>query len=106
MAEKWNLPLSLINVIRHHHKPINLPPNLSPNEAKLITIVHLADALTRMIGTGVGSDGLMYSLDVPALEKAGMDVKKNNYLEILIAELVDLRPVIKSLAESFMGQDV
>ncbi len=104
VAEKWNLPISLINVIRHHHKPINLPPNIAPQEAKLITVVHLADTMTRMIGTGVGSDGLMYSLDVPALEKAGIDLR-HNYVEHLISELVDLNPVIRSLAESFSGQE-
>lgn len=106
LAEKWNLPISLINVIRHHHKPINLPPNMAPNEAKLITIVHLADTLTRMIGSGVGNDGLMYSLDILALEKAGINIRENNYIELLLSELVDLRPVIKSLAESFTAQEV
>lgn len=99
VAEKWNLPGYLVNIIKHHHKPIKLPPNIAPVESKLITIVHLADVFTRMIGRGAGSDGLMYSLDMEALEKSGINVK-GNYLEITLGELVDLGPVIKSLADS------
>lgn len=99
VAEKWNLPAILVNVIRHHHKPIKLPPTLAPVEVKLITIIHLADVFTRMIGRGSGSDGLMYSLDTTALEKAGINVG-DDYLERMMSELVDLNPVVQALAES------
>jgi putative nucleotidyltransferase with HDIG domain len=104
VAEKWNLPPILTNVIRHHHKPIKLPPNIAPVEAKLITIVHLADVFTSMIGQGAGSDGLMYSLDMEALSKSGINVM-DNYLERTLGELVDLNPVIKSLADSLTAKE-
>lgn len=105
VAEKWNLPPTLVNVIRHHHKPIKLPGNIAPVEVKLITIVHLADVFTRMIGRGAGSDGLMYSLDMEALEKSGIKVD-GMYLERTLGELVDLNPIIKSLADSLTTQEV
>lgn len=104
VAEKWNLPQSLVNVIRHHHQPIKLPPNLPPPEVKLITIIHLADVFSRMIGRGAGNDGLMYSLDVEALEKTGITIT-DEYMERLLGELVDLNPVIQDLADSLTAQE-
>lgn len=99
VAEKWNLPPVLVNVIRHHHKPVKLPPTLPPAEAKMISIVHLSDALTSMVGKGAGNDGLMYCLDADALMRVGINVQ-GDYLERLIGELVDLNPIIKDLADS------
>jgi putative nucleotidyltransferase with HDIG domain len=104
VAEKWNLPPVLINVIRHHHKPVKLPPTIAPVEAKMISIVHLADSLTRMIGQGAGNDGLMYCLDTTALGSVGIDTQ-GDYLERLLSELIDLNPVIKDLAESMSGKE-
>jgi HD-like signal output (HDOD) protein len=104
VAERWNLPPLLTNVIRHHHSPLKLPPTLSPLESKIITIVHLSDGLTRMVGRGSGSDGLMYCLDTAALAKIGIDVT-SNYLERLLDELVDLNPLIKSLADSMSAAE-
>ncbi len=105
VAEKWNLPSTLVNVIRYHHKPIKLPANIPADEAKVITAVHLADVFTRMIGRGVGSDGLMYSLDTDALTKAGIKID-GDYLERMLSELIDLNTVIKSLADSFNAQEI
>jgi putative nucleotidyltransferase with HDIG domain len=99
VAERWNLPPLLVNIIRHHHNPLKLPPGLTPLESKIICVVHLADALCRMIGRGAGSDGLMYCLDVEAVMKAGINLN-GDYLERLMGELVDLNPIIKDLADS------
>ena len=72
---------------------------LSPDDFKIITIVHLADIMTRMVGYGSGNDGLMYTLDTAALKKIGID-PTNEYMEQLIGELVDLGPVIRDLVDS------
>lgn len=104
VAEKWNLPTLLVNVIRYYHQPGRVPPQMPPHEMKLIAIVHLADVYTRMIGKGAGNDGLMYSLDQDALRKAGIDFS-GAYPEALMAELVDLNPVIQSLADSLNVQE-
>ncbi len=42
IAEKWNFPKSLIDVIRYHHSPENAP---SENK-KLVSIVNLADSIS------------------------------------------------------------
>lgn len=99
VAEKWNLPAILVSIIKHHHKPLKLPPLITPVEAKVITIVHLADVFTHMIGRGNGSEGLMYNLDMDALHKAGIQAN-DAYLERMLSELVDLEHIIQSLADS------
>lgn len=101
VAERWNLPQVLVNVIRHHHHPAKIPPIISPVEAKVIAVVHLADILTSMMGPSAsGRDGMMYCLDARALSKIGIRTLENNGMDRLMAELVDLHPIIKDLADS------
>jgi putative nucleotidyltransferase with HDIG domain len=99
IAEKWNLPPVLVNAIRYHHNIAQLPPIISPLEAKNIGIIHLADAFTRMIGQGNGSDGLMYCLDIDTLNRLGIPVQ-GNYLERKMEELMMLGPVIQDMVNS------
>jgi putative nucleotidyltransferase with HDIG domain len=99
VAEKWNLPLVLVNTIKHHHAPSRLPGHSTPAEMQIVTLVHLADMMTRMVGYGSGSDGLMYSMDVKALQKIGIEAN-HAYVESLIAELVELGPIIRDLVDS------
>ncbi len=99
VAEAWNLPLSLTNSIKYHHNPSKMPQHTTPDEFKLVTLVHLADLMTRMVGYGSGSDGLMYNLDNAALNQVGIQ-PTTAYIEELISELVELGPVIRDLVES------
>lgn len=105
LAERWNLPPILINIIRHHHHPAKIPPTVSPLDAKVIAVIHLADALTSMMAMGTGQDGMMYCLDADFLQKAGLRSIENNGLERLIGELVDLHSVIKDLSDSLSGSE-
>lgn len=59
LAVHWNLPEELQAAIRHHHVPSEAPPEHRP----LVYIVHLADMVSMMGGTGTGSDTLNYQLD-------------------------------------------
>lgn len=99
LAEKWSLPSLLALTIGYHHKPGSLPPETQLEEAKLVSVIHLADLLSRMIGQGSGSDGLMYCLDVNTLAQVGIDVQ-GGYMEEMLGQLVDLNPIIQDLAES------
>lgn len=99
VAEKWNLPPVLINTIKYHHKPSRLPSHTLPDDFRIITLVHLADAMTRMVGYGSGNDGLMYAMDWEALAKVNI-TPQNGFMEVLIGELVDLGPVIRDLVDS------
>lgn len=56
VAEKWNFPTPLVESIHYHHSPEKAQSN-----QKLVSIVHIADAITMMMGIGLGSDGLSYN---------------------------------------------
>jgi putative nucleotidyltransferase with HDIG domain len=54
IAKKWNFGENLIDIIAHHHVPME-----SGNEMEC-AVVYLADTLCMTMGIGVGSDGLAY----------------------------------------------
>lgn len=59
LAEHWNLPSPLVEVIGSHHEPQNAPDDLKP----LVYSVHMADLLAMSIGTSTGLDSMAYKLD-------------------------------------------
>lgn len=67
VAEKWNLPKALVDCIGHHHTP-----ELSNINQLLVSIVHVADSITMMMGVGLGLDGLAYNLSPVAIEALGL----------------------------------
>lgn len=106
VAEKWNLPEKLVKVIRYHHKPsLMFDQDASEADIKMVTLVHLADVFTMMLGAGIGSDGMMYSIDMEALDYIGFDTDEA-YLESLLARLVDLDSVVKEMSSAFSVQGV
>lgn len=67
LGEAWNLPPSLIEVIRYHHNP-----SASPQQSPLLYCVHLGDYITMAAGIGVGGDGLRYRFDDASLNRLGL----------------------------------
>lgn len=63
MLAKWNLPVSLVHAVRHHHAPL-----ASKQPTVLACLVHVADIVCLMLGVGLGADGLIYSLDTRVLD--------------------------------------
>ena len=63
LAEKWNLPLKLVQVIAHHHQP-----NDAGSFAMEAAIVHLADIFCRALNMGYGGDNKIPPLDTQAWE--------------------------------------
>jgi len=68
LAEKWNLPSSLISAIAFHHKP----SNSSKNNSQLPSLIHLADLLCRREAIGDGGGSSSPSLDPSALRAIGI----------------------------------
>lgn len=68
IAEKWNLPPSLVSVIKYHHRPSG-----APDKDLMISAVHLADILSITMGIGIGGDGLYYVLEEDTLTMLGME---------------------------------
>ena len=63
LAEKWNLPAKLVQVIAHHHEPA-----VSGGFMTETAVVHLADILCRALNIGFGGDNKIPLLDKPAWE--------------------------------------
>jgi putative nucleotidyltransferase with HDIG domain len=82
IAQKWNFPHSLVEIIEYHHKP-----NLSKSLPVQSAIVHLADLLTRAVGFGFSGDH-----HVPAVNPAAW--------ELLNLSDADLRQILDEMAEA------
>lgn len=70
LAQKWNLPAELVEVIAFHHNPMQ-----AEHDFKLTSLVHIADALCLMLGLGLGADGLLYPLDEQVLDRLGLGIE-------------------------------
>ena len=67
--------------IQYHHQP-----NKTEEHKTLTYIAHLADAISCMLGIGLGSDGLMYEFEKNTLDVLGIN---NEDVESIISELPD-----------------
>lgn len=95
LATEWNLPSILVESIKYHHD-FNRAEELNCEDLKLIAIIHIADALTMMSGTGVGNDGLMYGLNLRALEV--LDIPKNaSSMDMLFSETFELKSEVEKM---------
>lgn len=76
IAEKWNLPEELVEVIACHHNPAIAFVN-----PELVAITHIADSLVMMMGIHIGIDGLAY-------EFFGDSVKLLNLTDDVLTEIM------------------
>jgi putative nucleotidyltransferase with HDIG domain len=81
IIEKWNLPSILVEAVQYHHCP-----DKAKISKKLTYIVHLADAISCMLGIGLGCDGLMYVFEDNTLDILGLSKED---VETIMCELVD-----------------
>ncbi len=64
LAQKWNLPAKLVQMIAHHHQPEN-----AGSFALEAAVVHLADIFCRALNLGYGGDNKIPPLDSSAWER-------------------------------------
>lgn len=93
IAQKWNFPRSLVEVIEYHHKP-----NLSKNVTMQTAIVHLSDILIRAKGFGFAGDN-----SVPAINNAAWQML--NLSEADVKDILDEMEDSLSQAEDFLLSD-
>lgn len=65
LLESWHLPEEIVRVVRHHHAPHTVTERYHAVDA-----VHLADAMSRIIGIGKGTDGDRYHISRECLERS------------------------------------
>lgn len=86
LAERWNLPSKLLNVIAHHHQP-----SLAGAFTAEATIVHVADIFTRALSLGSGGDDKVPPLDRNAWNILKLDSATIEALmERMVAEFEDI----------------
>lgn len=94
LAERWNLPAPVPEVIRHHHTPA-----LAGEFMREAASVHLADIFCRALEIGSGGDQRIPELDSQAWEILGL---KTNDIEALLHQLEteyhDICPFIQATA--------
>lgn len=81
IIKKWNLPSSLVEAVQYHHQP-----DKTETHKTLTYIVHLADAISCMLGVGLGNDGLMYEIEKNTLDVLGISKED---VESIMVELAD-----------------
>ena len=59
----WSFPKGIVNAVRWHHEP-----DIADEQSTLLDILHAADILSMMLGTGVGREGLHFETS-PSVEK-------------------------------------
>ena len=57
LMQLWRLPEQLCTPVRWHHCP-----EMATDDKKVTCIVHLADILTSIAGSGIGNEGLLYNV--------------------------------------------
>jgi len=65
VARRWNFPEELANAIEHHHDPGAAP-------GVLCDTVHVANAVAKLIGVGIGAEHLNIDLSEAATEHLGL----------------------------------
>jgi putative nucleotidyltransferase with HDIG domain len=82
LADKWNLPNNMCEVIRHHHNP-----SLSSSPAA--AIVHLADIIAIRRGfSPMSSVGFEGPLDIAAMRLLGVNEERIEQFEAGIEEII------------------
>jgi hypothetical protein len=78
LLKKWKLPISLENIVKHHHAP---PKSQNPLEP---AIVHFADIMTNALGTGSSGERFVPPLDPDAWDCIGLSA---NILSLTIEQM-------------------
>ena len=81
LLENWNLPSSVVDVVRWHHQP----ENCESEDNTVLYLIHIADSLSMMSGIGVGSDGLNYRINEEVVKRLKITI---NNVETVVSEIL------------------
>lgn len=84
LLDHWGLPEPILYVVRYRLRPDEAPrPDLA------LDLVHLADALAKTTGMGLGIDGLNYQPSEAVIKRLGMTTEMLDKAMVRIMENVD-----------------
>lgn len=96
VAEKWQLPDSIVRCIRYHHTPSALTP---PDP--LVDVIYLANCLCLSLGIGLGADGMNYRADPTVMER--LSLSRAQY-ETAGAQLIDELAIVEGAVAGATAQ--
>lgn len=67
LAQRWALPARIVNCIRYHHNPLDVP---EPDP--YVDAIHVADSVGILFGIGGGDDGLAYRACPAVMARRGL----------------------------------
>ena len=67
LLDSWGLPEEIVDVVRYHLNPDNYE-----GESLVLDLVHVGNLLAKMIGVGLGVDGLNYTTSQAVIERLGL----------------------------------
>ncbi|WP_319470158.1 HDOD domain-containing protein [uncultured Pseudodesulfovibrio sp.] len=67
LLEAWGLPTEIVNAVRYHLRPDDFD-----GESIVLDLVHIGNALAKMIGVGLGIDGLNYTPSQQVVARLGL----------------------------------
>lgn len=82
IAEKWHLPVELVEAIECHHTP-----ELAKVNPKMTAMVHIADGIVMMMGLHLGIDGMSYCFSDDAMTLLNLDEQS---IQEIMSEVADL----------------
>ncbi len=92
LLEQWNLPESLVDVVRWHHQP----EHYRGKDPRAANVVHVANMLCLMAGVGAGLDALSYRPSSHAMEQLGLDIMLlDDIVYDVLNELMETRKLFK-----------
>ena len=92
ILENWSFPPEIVRAVQWHHAPDAVEKTDS-----LIDIVHVANVLSLMVGTGMGREGLRYQPSVAATKRLGL---KPFQLEKVVSQTCQWVSELSDLFES------
>ena len=93
LAERWNLPSMVAEVIHYHHMP-----DQAGEYTQEAAVVHLADIFCRALQIGSGGDSRMPALDVSAWERLHLQTADiEELLHQVEADFTDISPFTETI---------
>lgn len=84
LAEKWNLPTQLVEVIEFHHNP-----DKAPEQSQIASVIQFADHLCKWREIGNSGDTIVPQLNPDTLKKLNVKIKDKKIDYEYYGELVD-----------------
>ena len=81
LLESWGLPVEITDVVRYH-----LRPDTYEGESMVLDLVHVGNVLAKMIGVGLGVDGLNYIVSNHVVDRLGL---APDVMDLVSANVVD-----------------